>query len=151
MFILKYKLKESALGERIFLLTEIKQTHGEGILISTESKEATGIIINKEPHRLKMGEALLNTDSIKNGEIAPKFITGTTLCPATPFIKSENSIRWAALSWEYAPAALDAFLKLEEIILGFRDELLSIKEAVSGKKLLTFADEQLTNDRKETQ
>ena len=151
MFILNYKQKETHTGGSFFLLTEINQTHGEGILILTDSKMASAVVIDKAAYRLTNGKAIINAESIKDGEILPEFVTGTTLSPATPFIKREHNVRWAPISFEHALSAIDAFLKLEQTILGFREELRCLKEAVSGKKLFTFADEKSKNDRKETQ
>ena len=141
MFVLKYKLKETGFGRRIFLLTEITEEGKDGILIRAEGAQTAAVIINNQTYRLKDGEVLLSTEDVKDGEISPKFVTGTTICTATPFIKAGSLVRWANISWEYAPDALSAFLKLEELILGLRDEILCIKQAVNGKKLLTFEED----------
>lgn len=142
MFTLYYKLKASSLdGGAIMLLTEIKESGGDGISIAVSGSEAAALIIGSKTYKIKDGAASIPADGIQDGIICPKFVTGTVLCPATPFSKRGNTITWAPISWEYAPEAYNAFLRLEELMISYRDELLMIKEAVQGKRLFSFSEE----------
>lgn len=137
MFTLNYNLKSSELCGNAFVLAKIEKDSNEKITFTADT-DFSCLIIEGKHYRAKNGSVALSAEEIKDGIIYPKFVTGSTVVFASPFLKRGNTVALPAVSWEQAGAIYDAFITLEGIIKEYREELISIKEAVQGRRLFSF-------------